>query len=68
MAARLAKHRKFEYTPHYYKPDETRPSARRMRIKFRHQRRENRTRSLLWMGATLGFIIYLLYLFSHLGR
>lgn len=68
MAARLARHRKFEYTPHYYKPENSEPSTHRKRIRFRHLRRENRKHSLLWMGATLGFLLYLIYLFAQIGK
>ncbi len=58
MFFKLAKHRKFEYTPRYYNPDKDR--AQQTRVHFRHLRHRRKNYSIIWMLALLIFVLYLI--------
>ncbi len=66
MFIKLAKHRKFEYTPRYYKPEGE--DRIRQRIRIRRQRQRAKGRSLVWMIAMLAFVLYVMYLLSQIGK
>ncbi|HFB67454.1 MAG TPA: hypothetical protein ENJ66_00705 [Calditrichae bacterium] len=68
MLTKLSKHRDFEYTPLYYKPEKDKDEQVRKRLGIRRLRHKHKTRSLIWMLATLGFILYMLYLLSQIGK
>ena len=66
MFIKLAKHRTFQYTPRYYDPEKEKRKHRGIRI--RHQRHQAKGRSLIWMIATLGFVLYLMYFLLKLSQ
>lgn len=68
MFTKIAKHRKFEYTPHYYNPDEERKSSDRPQINFRRMRSRQKTRPFIWMIILLGFVVYLLIALSRIAQ
>ncbi len=68
MLTKLSKHRKFEYTPLYYNPEKDEQENIRKRLGIRRLRRRAKTRSLVWMLATLAFVLYMLYLLSQVGN
>ena len=68
MLTKLSKHRKFEYTPLYYDPEKDERENIRKRLGIRRLRRQAKTRSLVWMLATLAFLLYMLYLLSQVGK
>lgn len=65
MFNKLAKHRKFDYTPHYYDPEKER-KAGRPQIKFRHLRHKRKTRSFIWLLAILVFVVYIIIALSKI--
>jgi hypothetical protein len=66
MFIKLAKHRSYEYTPRFYDPDKEK--RKHPGIKIRSQRHRTRGRSLIWMIAVLGFILYLMYFLLKLSQ
>ena len=66
MFTKLSKHRSFEYTPRFYDPDKEQRNHPGIRI--RRQRHRTKGRSLIWMIATLGFILYVLYFLLKLQQ
>jgi len=68
MLTKLSKHRDFEYTPLYYKPEKDKEEQIRKRLGIRRLRRRSKTRSLIWMVALLGFLVYILYLLSKIAQ
>lgn len=66
MFMKLAKHRKFDYTPRIYDPkkkDQTHP-----RIEFRSMRRYRKSRSFIWLIILLLFMVYLIILLSKVAQ
>ncbi len=69
MFFKLAKHRKFDYTPLFYDPKKEEATAGgRTRIHFRRLRHRPRTRPFIWLLALLFIVIYLLIALSKLAH
>ena len=64
MFFKLAKHRKFDYTPRIYDPDKV--DRGKPRIQFRHLRYRRKTRPFIWLLFLLFFVIYLLVALSKI--
>ena len=64
MFGKLPKHRKFDYTPHYYDPEKEERETGRKRIQFSHLRNRRQTKPYIWLIALAGFVIYLLVTLS----
>jgi hypothetical protein len=68
MFFKLAKHRKFDYTPLYYDPQKEEAAGGRPRIQFRRLRHRTKTRPFIWLLALLFIVIYLLIALSKLAH
>lgn len=62
MFTKLAKHRKFEYTPRIYNPKKD--EQNRPKIEFRSLRYRRKPRSFIWLLALIFFVVYFIILLS----
>ncbi|GAB4370351.1 MAG: hypothetical protein Kow0042_12570 [Calditrichia bacterium] len=65
MFNRLAKHRKFDYTPLYYNPAKDEREGH-PQIKFSQLRRRRKSHSFIWLFGLLLFVVYLLIALSKI--
>lgn len=66
MFMKLAKHRKFEYTPRIYNPkkdDQNRP-----KIDFQSLKHRRRNKSFIWLLALLFLVVYLIITLSKISN
>jgi len=66
MFTKLAKHRKFDYTPRIYNPEKD--ERARPRIEFRRMHSRRKSRSFIWLLFLLFFVVYLIILLSRFGN
>lgn len=66
MFGKLRKHRTFQYTPRFYKPEED--ERKRPKIRIRPSARSAHRRSMVFMIAAIGFVLYILFLLSRIGK
>ncbi len=66
MFTKLAKHRKFDYTPRVYNPNKE--TGSRQRIHFTQLRTRKKSHSFIWMLILAGFIVYLLFMLSNVAN
>ncbi len=66
MFGKLRKHRSYQYTPRFYKPEEDK--ERKPRIRIRRSGRSAQYRSVLYLLVTIAFLMYVLYLLSRIGK
>ncbi len=67
MFGRLAKHRRFEYTPVYYDPEKEEKERGRPRIHFRRMHRKARAKPFIWLLAMLIFVVYLIIILGKIA-
>ncbi|MFH1943592.1 MAG: hypothetical protein ABIL68_15945 [bacterium] len=68
LGRNLPKNRKFSYEPFIYNPKKEEREGRRIQFKRKTTKSAARTRSLIWLFILLGFILYMIYFLSRLGR
>ena len=73
MFVRLKKHRTFNYTPRFYKPEEDESYRTRQRIRFRRGGSltadyRKKSWSLLVKVAAVGLVLYLIYWFAQIAQ
>ncbi|RMF59300.1 MAG: hypothetical protein D6748_06735 [Calditrichaeota bacterium] len=66
MFGRLRKHRTYQYTPRFYKPEEE--ERRRPPLRIRRSSRTAQQRSILYLIITIGFVLYIFYMLSQLAK
>jgi hypothetical protein len=66
MFTKLAKHRKFDYTPRVYNPKKN--EGARPRIEFSRMHSKKKSRSFIWLIFLLLFVVYLIILLSKFGN
>ncbi len=67
MFIRLRKHRRYDYTPRFYKP-ETAKTERRQKIRFEKPKRKSGSRRLMIYGAAFVALMYILLTLSQSGQ
>ena len=64
----LKKNRKFSFIPYYYDPDKDKTNKRRVEFQRKIRRRAAKQKSLISLIILLSIVIYLIYLFSNMGK
>ncbi len=60
------KHRSYQYTPRFYKPEVPDPTERKQ-IRFKRNVRSQSNRSLLWTLVAILCVIYFIFYFNSSG-
>lgn len=68
IGSRLAKNRKFSYEPRYYNPDKERREGHQIKFKQGMTKSAHKQRSIFYLIFLLGFVIYIIYYLSRLGK
>ena len=66
--ARLPKNRKFDIEFQYYNPEEENKKHRQIKFTRIKSKSMARKKSLIWLFVLVIFVIYLINLFSKLGK
>lgn len=66
MFFKLRKHRTYQYTPRFYKPEKE-PRERRP-IRFRRRRQKTSTRSLIFGFVAIALVIYILHILTQIAK
>ena len=64
----LKKNRKFSFIPYYYDQDKDKTNKRRVEFQRKIRRRAAKQKSLISLIILLSIVIYLIYLFSNMGK
>lgn len=68
LGTRLPKHRKFNYEPRFWKPEQEKREGHRIEFKRSYLKKKAQQRSLIWLFVLTAIVIWAIHFMTRLGK